>query len=47
MEDRRVRTAPGGKDSLAEGLFGDADNTEFKPTRRCVGLVCRLGDYDQ
>ncbi|KAL5511449.1 hypothetical protein ACEPAH_4665 [Sanghuangporus vaninii] len=32
---RRVRTAPGGKDSLAEGLWGgESDHTEFKPTRR-------------
>ncbi|KAL5529410.1 hypothetical protein ACEPAG_5395 [Sanghuangporus baumii] len=32
---RRVRTAPGGKDSLAGGLWGgESDHTEFKPTRR-------------
>ena len=39
LSKRRVRTAPGGKDSIA-ALWGDEDpaEEEFKPTRRCVPL---------
>ena len=35
LSKRRVRTAPGGKDSIA-ALWGDEDpaEEEFKPTRR-------------